>query len=229
VIAVDVTTGVRPASRIDPLGIQLNAGPLYEALDGGWTLAGAEAKKAKDGKPVKLKKDGKPSEANHGNITPSLVDPKGKQNHGGVTMDHAFQVTVISLPALRRLHFPLSGAPGLPGDDRDSAAWTVLAALGLCGAVLMLEQGCDLRSRCLLVPEGPALWEGLGRDGSTTTFSLSGDEACELLKAAAEEARRMGLPWRSEGISLDPSTQLAALVRRSRELAAGSGPEEPEE
>jgi CRISPR-associated protein Csb1 len=97
---VDIRDGVKPSSRIDPLGIQLNAGPLFATDDGGWTLNEKEARKEK-GKPVLLGKDGRPSEANHGNIPPTF-----EGNHGGITMDHALQTVVISLPALRRLKFP---------------------------------------------------------------------------------------------------------------------------
>src|SRR5574344_729989 len=97
---------------------------------------------------VKFKKDGKPSAVNHGNIPPSIKDKDGKDLLGGVTCDYALQTTVLSLPALRRLHIA----------DCDVEARTVLAALGLCGAVLA-EADMDLRSRCLLVPEGAAVWE----------------------------------------------------------------------
>jgi CRISPR-associated protein Csb1 len=223
VVGVGIETGVKPASRVDPLGIQLNAGPLYLAKDGGWTLDEAAAVQEKGGKAVKLGRDGKgkPSEANHGNVTPAIEkDEKGVPFRGGATMAYALQTVVLSLPALRRLRFPVPSKPGT-----DLPAQTVLAAIGLAGATLAIEQGCDLRSRCLLVPEGPATWELVAGDGTTTAFSLSGDEAVALLSQAIATATAAGLPWRTEDLALTPSAGLAALVKKSRELATQVGEE----
>ena len=216
-VGVNAALGVRPSSRIDPLGIQLNAGPLYETSDGGWTLDEGSARREKD-KPVKVGKDGKPSEANHGNITPSLKSDAGEPNHGGVTLDHALQTSVLSLPALRRLSFPLNGKRD---PEADLAARTVLAALGLCAATLWFEQGCDLRSRCLLAPEPgePPTWEVVEASGETVSFALDGDGACTLLVNAIADAKKTGLNWHDEPIRLVPSDGLAALVGKSRALA----------
>src|SRR5208282_2180180 len=92
IIGVNAVPGVKTSSRIDPLNIRVNSGILYKAKEG-WTLDEKQAVKEK-GKPVKLGKDGKPSEANHGNVTPSISE-------GGFTIDYAEQTTVLSLPALR--------------------------------------------------------------------------------------------------------------------------------
>ena len=215
VVGVGIETGVKPASRLDPLGIQLNAGPLYLAKDGGWTIDDKSAVQDK-GKAVKLGKEGKPSEANHGNVTPSLRNEKGQLHHGGATMTYALQTAVLSLPALRRLHFPITNKT-----NTDVAARTVLAALALTGVALSIEQGCDLRSRCLLVPEAghPSAWELVAGDGSVTTFTLDGAGANALLKASVAAATSAGLPWRSEDLILTPSPGLAALVKKSRDLA----------
>jgi CRISPR-associated protein Csb1 len=119
IIGVNAVSGKKTSSRIDPLNIRVNAGVLYQAKDGGWTLDEKEAVKEK-GKSVKLGKDGKPSEANHGNVTPGISD-------GGFTIDYAEQTMVLSLPALRRLRFPAK-----PGDkssaEGDTAARMYLAA-----------------------------------------------------------------------------------------------------
>ncbi len=213
IVGVDAVPGVKTSSRIDPLQIELGAGPLYHAADGGWTLDEQQAIKDK-GKPARLGKDGKPSEANHGNVTPAI-----EADHGGVTMAYAMQTAVLSLPALRRLHFPAPQAR--PDIGRDRAAWTALAALALCGAVLSIEQGCDLRSRCLLVPESAAAggWEIIDAAGHVTPFALDGAAACSLLKGAVDAARAAGLSWLERPLTLVPSTGLAELVRRSRELA----------
>src|SRR5436309_5073067 len=118
------------------------------------------------GKPVKLGKDGKPSEANHGNVTPTISD-------GGFTIDYAEQTTVLSLPALRRLRFPAkAGEKSTP--EGDTAARTYLAALGLLGATLAVEAGYDLRSRCVLRAADPVRWTLLGRPGAADrTFELT--------------------------------------------------------
>ncbi len=228
IVGVGAVEGRRPASRIDPLQIQTNAGPLYATQEGGWTLDEKDTAVVKDkkGKPVELK----PSEVNHGNVTPSLEskNPKGgkKFNHGGVTMEYAFQSVVISLPALRRLHF---SRPLEERGEKDPAAWTALAALGLCGATLAMERGCDLRSRCLLVPEGPALWEILKNDGTKKAFTLNETSACALLNEAGKKVKALGLGWHEEGLTLTPQPKLVTLVKRSRELRGASGEDEGEE
>ena len=140
IVGYGVQIGKKTSSRIDPAQIKLQAGPLYKSANGdgvGWTLEPKAAAKSKKD-PLKLGKDGRPSEANHGNVTPTIAD-------GGVTMERAVQTTVLSLPALRRLRFPLrAGERSKP--ETDLAVRTVLAAIGLCAAVLTREQGCDLRS-----------------------------------------------------------------------------------
>lgn len=98
IVGIDAITGVRTGSRIDPLQVPKQAGPLFRRRDGSWTLNAAEAIQETDGKgkltgkallykPVN-KKDtffdplaqagevpdaGRPSAANHGNVTPDLA------------------------------------------------------------------------------------------------------------------------------------------------------------
>ncbi|AGA90077.1 CRISPR-associated protein, GSU0053 family [Thioflavicoccus mobilis 8321] len=212
IVGYGAVEGKKTASRIDPLQIMLGAGPVYTAEDGGWTLSEAAAKKVK-GKPVKIGKDGKPSEINHGNVTPSIAD-------GGFTLTRAVQTTVLSLPTLRRLRFPLPDGAGAGQLAANQAARTALAALGLAAATLAREEGTDLRSRCQLFPTDPFVWALLDRPGETpTSFTLTGAEAVDLLNRALDEARQSGLPW--EGIiDLTPSPDLVELVRRSQHLAA---------
>lgn len=214
--------GVKTSSRIDPAQIMRGASLVYERAekeDGvpDWTLNAALAAKeknqpkklGKDGKP----KDGKPSEVNHGNVTPGI-------EQGGFTLSHAKQTTVLSLSTLRRLRFPLNGAPD-SNPEADKSARTVLAALGLLGAVLVREEGADLRSRCQLFPTQAFTWELLDAPGEAEhkQFTLTGDEAVALFNAAVEEAtNNFGLPWEGE-IPLTPSEDLIQLVVRSQELA----------
>lgn len=205
IVGIDAVLGKKTQSRIDPLQIQLGAGPVYEARDGGWTLDPDLAKKSGN-QPVKVGKDGKPSEVIHGNVLPS-------QSDGGVTISKALQTTVISLAALRRLHFPAKEG------NADLPAQTALAALGLCAATLA-QSDADLRSRCLLVPRGKAVWELIRADGAAEELSLDAAGGKELLAATVAAATKAGLPWSTKVIVLQPSAPLVELVKRSRELQA---------
>lgn len=219
IVGIGVQTGVKTSSRIDPAQIMVGAGPLYQANGGGWTLDESQATKSKS-TPNKLGKDGKPSEANHGNVTPTITN-------GGVTLDRALQTTVVSLPALRRLRFPPPNGAGTakPSDPNvEDTARTALAALALCAATLTREQGCDLRSRCLLVPTTGFEWELLGSPSEQPKrFTLTSDGAIALLRDAVEAAKDAGLPWMEEELILTPSAELVALVKRSQELTAAAG------
>lgn len=227
IVGINAITGVRSSSRIDPLSIQLDAGPVYQADErqtASWTLDPNRAKQDK-GLPVKVGKEGKPSEINHGNIKPDLKDKKGQPFHGGVTITTAEQTVVLSFPALRRLRFPVTDRLDPTVDD---AARTVLAALGLCAAALAAEAGLDLRSRCLLWPTTPLSWELLGKPGvKEEGVILEADEAIQLLKAAIDFATNteVGLPWRKEPLQLVPSNQLVELVVKSQQLALAQGGE----
>ena len=211
--------GRKTASRIDPLQIMKESATVYAAGESSWTLSESAARKDNKGKAIKVGKDGKPSEINHGNITPTLAD-------GGFTLTHALQTTIISLPTLRRLRFPLPDQTPALQATANLAARTTLAAIGLAGATLAREQGADLRSRCQLFPTAPFVWELLDQPGTDPTrFSLTGAEARTLLKASIEAAKAAGLPW--EGIiDLTPSADLVELVRRSQNLAAQTTGEE---
>lgn len=232
IVGIDAVFGVKTSSRIDPLGIQLKAGPIYAGQDGDWTLDETKAKKEK-GKPVALGKDGRPSEANHGNVTPSLSERDRETKEylaGGVTITHAEQTIVLSLPALRRLRFPLEGQAWEPTKEQhecDAAARTVLAAMGLCAAALADDAGLDLRSRCLLYPEQDLAWDLLDRR-SGGSFTLPADDAIALFEEAVNAAKKAGLPWREAPLVLHPSEQLVKLVVKSQNLAAKQGGDEGE-
>jgi CRISPR-associated protein Csb1 len=102
IIGVEVTAGVKTASRMDPVGIQTKAGPIFKhkEADQDWTVDATEAEIVK-GKPVEFSrsggdgKKGSPSAINHGNIPPSI-----ESDSGGVTMSHAVQTTVLTLAGL---------------------------------------------------------------------------------------------------------------------------------
>ncbi|WP_437876867.1 type I-G CRISPR-associated RAMP protein Csb1/Cas7g [Sorangium sp. So ce513] len=233
IVGIDVATGVKTASRLDPAGIQTKAGPVFKHKDPvqDWTVDPKEAELAK-GKPVEFSrsggdgKKGSPSAINHGNITPSI-----DATAGGVTMSHAVQTTVLSLGALRRLRFQTAcSGERLPAEQRDAAetaARTALAALALAAIVYHRDQGYDLRSRSTLVAKEPLVFELLGRDGGEPErFSLSRAEAEALLKGAEQKARQLGLGWDPKPITLTPAPKLAGLIRKSRELAASGEAED---
>ena len=214
IVGYDAVVGKKTSSRIDPAEIMRSAATLYERKSESgnvphWTLNEKDSKR-------KLK-TGRPSEANHGNITPSISE-------GGFTLSKARQTTTLSLAVLRRLRFPLNGAAD-SAHDTDLAARTALAALGLAAGTLA-RVDTDLRSRCQLFAESVPLWELLVRPGEAPQeFELGPEEALKLLEEAIVKAKDLGLPWEGE-IELTPSPDLVELVRRSQELASAPGADE---
>jgi CRISPR-associated protein Csb1 len=175
---------------------------------------------------------GVPSEVNHGNVTPDLARHRGEvlrlgrdlqgtqrvirdrdELPGGVTFEYAKHTAVISLAALRKLHFPLDG-----NNDASLEARLVLAALGLFALVELRRNDYDLRSRCALVLDGPPTMEIVRRDGSTEPFRLDEPNAKSLLDEAINEAQSKGLSWRADPLVLTPSTALVDLIVQSRRL-----------
>lgn len=210
IVATGISLGVKTASRLDPLGIEKKAGPVYRTEEHSWSLDPADA--------VTTGRQGaaglNPSDVNHGNIAPS-IDTKA----GGVTADRIEATTVISFIQLRRLRFPTDAAgDAFPAEklaDVQLAARTALAALGICAAVLAFDIGFDLRSRCVLVPTGDLSFELVGRGGARTGFSITRDEAIALLGDAAGAAEASGIGWRTDEMTLQPTPQLTELLKRS--------------
>lgn len=225
IVGINAEAGVRTRSRIDPL--VLSGTDLYQTSDGGWTINPDQAEKDEKNNPKKYAK--KLSELNLGNVTPDLVRyggdrPIRTKNEqirpddvlaGGVTLDYAVQTWVLSLPALRRLSFPVKGNEKSE-IELNNAARTVLASLALAGFCHMREQGYDLRSRCLLIPDGPASFELIGNDGKIETFDLDAATADELYAQAVENAKSLGLPWQEEAIELVPEERLIEAASASR-------------
>lgn len=200
IIGVNAEIGVKTSSRIDPLGMRA-AAKVIKKPDGSYELAGD---KAKDGVS--------PSEVNHGNIRPDV------NAVGGATLDYAEQTVVLSLPALRKLRFPVAGKTT---PERDAAARTVLAALALTAAALAAESGFDLRSRCLLWPTDVMKWELLETPGKPPTeFTITSKDAIKLLEEAVVVAEKLGLVWQKEPVKLTPSPNLVALLKRSQDISA---------
>ncbi|MGH3914877.1 MAG: type I-G CRISPR-associated RAMP protein Csb1/Cas7g [Pseudonocardiaceae bacterium] len=223
IVAHGIRRGVKTASRIDPVGVEIKAGPVYESADAlGWTLDEQDAVKEKGKAKFYARggdRPGRPSLLNHGNVTPSL-DSKA----GGITASEIVGTTVLSFIQLRRLRFPTTatGEP-IPADQRisaEGAARTALAALGLAATVLGYEQGFDLRSRCVLVPRGKLTFDLVGRAGAVETIDIDGVRALELVAEAADRAAGLQLGWRTTETLLRPSDRLVELIRRSQDVAA---------
>lgn len=224
IVGIGMVPGRKTASRIDPAGIELT--DVYEAKDAEqeWTIREEDAVHEK-GDPVKFSRKGadtagKPSTINHGNITPSM-----DSEAGGVTLDHALQTTVLSLPALRRLRFPRkvdgSAHPAASQAAAEDAARTTLAALALAAVSFQRDNGYDLRSRCAFIPEGPMELEILTRSGeSRGPYSLSSDDAAKLLEQAQNAAAEADMGWSADPIDLVPAPKLVELIRKSRRVAA---------
>jgi CRISPR-associated protein Csb1 len=206
IVAVDaIPVTQRFGFRIDPIAASKSVAVLPKS-DGSFEVAPDKAKGAQ-----------KPSELNHGNI---IFDSK----NGGVRCRFAEQTTVISLGALRKLRFPVDGKSDVARDD---AGRTVLAALGLCAGILVGERGLSLRSRCNLFPTEPRRWELLSLPGAApTSFSITGEQALELLHQAVEAAEAAGLTWEKKKLTLKPTPELINLIRQSQEKQAAEGESE---
>lgn len=221
IVGYGAEAGVKTSSRIDPAQIMKGAGPLYaRKADSNeaptWTLDQGCGGKKIGGKKGK-EGEGNPSDAVHGNVTPTITV-------GGFTITKAVQTTVLSLATLRRMRFPLAGSAE-SDSSTDAAARAALAAIGLAAATLTREEGADLRSRCQLVPTQTFVWELLDQPGQETKrFELTGDEAIALCNEAIKAAKAANLPWEGE-IQLQPSSELIELVSRSQTLAATEGGE----
>ncbi|MGH8644132.1 MAG: type I-G CRISPR-associated RAMP protein Csb1/Cas7g [Gammaproteobacteria bacterium] len=205
----DLLRGVRR----DPLEIRA-AVKVQKNADGSWQVTDPKARGSVS-----------PSEINHSSVPyPKRRDQKTEDNyHAGATIEYAEQTTTLSLICLRRLRFPLNGKIG---DATDQAARTALASLGLCGATLAFEAGVGLRSRSLLWPDSPMVWDLLERPGTTPRkLVLTGEQAIALLNDAIEAARQSGLTWYEEPVALKPSAELLKLVRLSQVQATKEGTE----
>lgn len=178
--------------RIDPLGASKSV--MLRKTEDGFEVLDEKAKGLK------------PSQLNHGNIPVESLN-------GGVRCKYAEQTTVISLGALRKLRFPVA-------DGRkyaDDAGRTVLAAIGLCAAVLASERGTSLRSRCHLFPEEARTWQLLDKPGVPPgEFAVTGDETAVILSEAVSAAKAAGLGWMDNSLELKPAKELVRLIRESQ-------------
>lgn len=207
IIAINAVVGVRTSSRIDPLQIRSGI-PIKKRDDSEFELA------AKEGKGTVAA-----SEINHGNIPPTIAP-------GGITCEYCEHSLVLSLPAIRRLRFPVDGKWS---PKADNAGRTLLVTLGLMSAALACETGFDLRSRCLLWPEKALEFELLDKPGTESAkFTLTGADAIAMYEKAVDAAIAIGLPYHTEPVVLRPKESLMKLLMASQDKAAAETPAEGE-
>ncbi len=212
IIGVEVERGeTRGGLRLDPLGISRHV-EIEVDKSGDWKPKGLAGKKDDRGKGTR------PSEVNHGNVLAKVeYEGSGAERRslkGGITCDHALQMSVITLAGLRRLRFPVDGKrdPKL-----DTAARAVLASLGLVALTSARERGYALRSRCDLVADGLSKFEVLSQDGSAKEYELDSQAAVALYKEAVKQAQSAGLPWYPTPKAMKPQAKLSKLISLSRE------------
>lgn len=204
IVAVGAELGERPASKVDMHHVS-SAVKLYRSSHEGEriTTDPAQARKTKKGEPEPLR----PSEAGYGNVTPGLA------SHGGITMDHALQISTVSLPGLRECRFP---ADGVTSSDRDLAGRVMLAALAVRMLALLVEAGYDLRSGCLLTPAAEPELELVGRLGATVaSWPLFALDSQALLERAIAQGSKHGLRWEGQRIELEASPSQLELLSKS--------------
>ena len=195
-----VSLSKKPTSKIDPLEIE-----KVEI----WQSKKQKHLWGNDEQSIDDAQRSKPSEVNHGNIAPNVLDL-------GVTIDYALQTTTITLAGLRRLSFPDEEHSTSP--ERDLAAWTVLGALALCAITKYDKNGYSLRSRCDLHPDKTDVdqFEIITNDGEVTKEEITHDGAIDLLQEAVKKAKEHKLPWDTESKRLVPQEKLVQLIKRSR-------------
>ena len=210
----DLLRGVRR----DPLEIRAEAKVIKKVGD--WRIAKEDQKGDIEKGAVS------PSAINHSSVPfPKQREKKTEDNnYSGATIEYAEQLATLSLIALRRLSFPVSGTESA---EANQAGRTVLAALGLCAATLAFESGMGLRSRCLLWPKNPLEWELLDKPGQEPQrFALDQSSALRLVQDAYADSKDAGLGWMEETLTLKPSKKLVELVCKSQELAVKEGADE---
>lgn len=202
IVGVGAAEGQKGAVRNDPLGIKRDARVVGGVLD--WRPARGE----------KGEKSLRPSEINHSNIISNLVP-------GGVTIDYALHIAVITCAGLRRLKFSET--------TDETAGRVVLAALALVALTQQDSAGYALRSRCDLVCQGREPFEIVQPDGSAQTFDIDPAKAIEIFKESIDAAKKAGFLWEERPLRLTPQQRLVELVALSRAKALSGQTERGDE
>lgn len=208
IIGVAAHPGVRTQGRIDPLGIKGDVAEIYKTKQADWGFTEKEAQEAaaRAGRGEVTPKKSRPSEIGHGNIAPTV-----QTDAGGVSIRYALHTMVISIAQLRQLRFP--DEEGHTSPERDATGRLVLLSLALYAAAALQEEGYQLRSRCLLIPQSAPRWELVGPiAGEQTELTLDVSHARALLEEALQIAASHGLHWETEPVVLQPDPKLIRLV-----------------
>lgn len=208
IIGVDATKGARLAGKSDIHHVSSHV-TIYEHDGLRFTcqeMDGAK-KHAKFGAKDKNKDQGKPSAAGYGDIAAQTAP-------GGVSMGHALQIATVSLPALRECRFPLPDGERDAG--RDVAGRMMLVSLALRMLTLQAQAGYDLRSGCLLIPDGPPAIELVGRYGKVVgSWRLDQIDTAQILARQIEEGASQGIGWEGQRLSLSAADNQLELLRKS--------------
>jgi len=221
IIAVNPEISKQTAIRLDPFVENDPTKPLYKPKnpdDGLYVLDPSKAEVEK-GKPVLVgsdsskKEKGRPSNVVLGSIisTPSV-------HVNGITADYYEHHAVLSLTALKRSQFPSLSK------EEQTLAWTYLAALGVCGAVLMQHAGYHLRTGTDLLPVEPLTWvlKSKSPKDPEKVFEVSKEDALGILKEVSDLMVKSNIPWRPEPLDVSPTDDHTELV------SATFGASEPE-
>lgn len=206
IVGIDAQPVTRGATKVDPMDIRKDAGPIYESKDPTRLI---EIDKSKAGNKTK---EFKPSEKGFGSV-PNLTER-------GAVIVEAIQTSLISCAAVRRLRFEMQD--GSYSDSRNLAGRTAIVALGLYGLLAQMDNGYYLRSGCDLIPIDEPKLEIIGRTmNETETYPINADVALESLRACVKTAEEQGLYLRKEKITAEADERLVTLIERSRLSRSG--------
>ena len=185
----------------DPLNLSIKESALYDDQDHeGWRL-GAKPEKGEVKKAL--------SELGHGQVPFSDATP------AAVSFRQVTQRSTVSFAQLRRVGL----GPDFD-DDADTAARTLLVAMGLHAHTLAFARGFALRSGAdLRVKNSTATWLG---PVDEPLGPLDAGTTAELLQQAKDHARSAGVPldgWDADPIVLNPKDNLARAIESSWPLA----------
>ena len=136
----------------------------------------------------------------------------GPNNRISVTMDHAEQRSVLSLGALRRL--------GFGSEERNTAARTYLAALGMLAIEMLHQHGKHLRSECSLVDvagEANSRWRL--RPGDEELEGVTVDACIQTLTDAEKGLEAAGFTVRQNPIQLTVHTNITKARKTATKKA----------
>lgn len=207
--------------------------PTYITSTGDWTVNSDEAVKDEKQNPVRFKlkpsSKGVLSELNHSSVTPATSDQKTKEPlAGGVSIAHAYERWVLSVPTLRVLSFP-SKKGDQPDAKRDAAGQVVLALLGLCGLSRLWDAAMWFRSGCTLEFDGkPQVELVYGRGRKAEALTVDTAQVDDAYRQAVQEAEGHGLKMQTDPLDLDPAPNLLEAYQRSRTSRATDADEAAE-